>query len=380
MELAKGTIEKKFSQLISDVKACNKCARMCNSERVLGPASGSLTAKVVFIGEAPGRLGADESQIPFHGDKSGHNFESLLEQVGLNRYELFVTNAVLCNPKDAKGNNATPTPTEIKNCAEFLQRQIELIDPKIVVTLGGTALKACGLVEEHELDLRTHVRTAHPWLNRMLIPAYHPGQRAMIHRSFANQLSDYQFIAELTRRTAKKTTKRTTARTSRGTRELIDQITARRPTLSYFALHKLAFLIEARAIDELGERLTDSYIIRQKDGPYWVELHPKKLESLGINLSIYNRAGSLVIQRQPKYELFENVDDKPSGSRFTKNELGIIDHVLEKYGSLPDAELKRITYTTSVMRRVLRKEKALGLNLFNAPLLVPDVYGADEEN
>jgi len=267
--------EQVFIEIVRDVKACNKCERMCNSERVLGPASGSLEAKIIFVGEAPGRLGADESEIPFHGDKSGHNFEALLEQVGLTRYEIFVTNAALCNPKDERGNNATPSIVEVKNCADFLRRQIELIDPEIVVTLGATALKACNLLEEHNLSLSGHVRTSHKWFGRKLIPAYHPGQRAMIHRSFANQLSDYQFIAEEVRRGGRRASMRAKNAPPRRTSQLVDEITSRKPDLSYFALHKLLFLIEVRALEEYGNRLTDSYIIRQKDGPYCVDLHPK---------------------------------------------------------------------------------------------------------
>jgi uracil-DNA glycosylase family 4 len=361
--------ELEFADLIAEVKACKKCPRMCESERVLGPASGALNAKVMFVGEAPGRLGADESQIPFHGDKSGHNFESLLEQVGLSRYELFVSNAVLCNPRDSKGNNSTPTALEITNCSEFLRRQIDLINPPMVVTLGGTALKACSLVEQHALELKTHVRTANRWFDRELVPAYHPGQRAMIHRSFANQLSDYQFIAEQIKHRGKAVKRGVKGTTSQGTAELIDAITSRNSDISYFALHKLFFLIEAKAIDELGERMTDSYIIRQKDGPYCVELHPKKLSTLG--LSTFSRSGHLFVRRTSRPTLFE----QPTLSRitsFSDSELALIDSVMEKYGNLSDVELKRVAYCTSAMRRILRKEKNSRLNLFNAPLLVPD--------
>ncbi|NKI72363.1 uracil-DNA glycosylase [Collimonas pratensis] len=367
------SLNNEFSQLVADVKACRKCDRMCDSERVLGPASGSLRAKVVFIGEAPGRLGADESQIPFHGDKSGHNFESLIQQVGLSRYELFVTNAVLCNPRDSNGNNATPTATEIKNCSHFLKRQIELIDPPLVVTLGRIALNACSLIEQHDLELRTGVRTANSWLGRSLVPAYHPGQRAMLHRSFANQLSDYQFIKEQVARNGVKRKKGSGSVASRGTKELIDTITSQKSDLSYFALHKLFFMIEARALDELGARLSDSYIIRQKDGPYCVELHPQKILALNLNLSMYTRGGVLHIKRMASTSLFDEPDNI-SKSPFDTPALELISAVISKYGSLSDTELKRAAYCTKAMRSVLRKEKTSGLNLFNAPLLVPAIY------
>ena len=87
--------EAKFLDLVSRVQKCTKCPRMEGSARVLGPGCGPLNAPLLFVGEAPGRLGADGSHLPFHGDKSGHNFEKLIEQVGISRYEVFVTNAVL---------------------------------------------------------------------------------------------------------------------------------------------------------------------------------------------------------------------------------------------------------------------------------------------
>jgi uracil-DNA glycosylase family 4 len=166
---------------------------MCNSARVLNYSAGNLNSEIFFIGETPGRLGADETEVPFHGDTAGKNFEDLLSFAGLSRNDLFVTNAVLCNPKDEKGNNSTPSPIEVANCQHFLRRQIEIVNPKIVVTLGATALRAIAGIELHGFTLSQHVRTIHAWFGRSLIPLYHPGQRAMIHRSFANQRSDYHW-------------------------------------------------------------------------------------------------------------------------------------------------------------------------------------------
>src|SRR5437773_2381420 len=76
-----------FECLVNEAKGCVDCTRMNSSQRVIGHASGRIDAPIMFIGEAPGRLGADSSAIPFHGDKAGDNFESLIEQVGLSRYD-----------------------------------------------------------------------------------------------------------------------------------------------------------------------------------------------------------------------------------------------------------------------------------------------------
>src|ERR1700744_5769722 len=131
-----------FEKLVEDVRFCILCERMCNSSRILGRSSGDLSALMMFMGGAPGRLGADDTAIPFHGDKAGENFEKLIAQANISRYDFFITNAVLCNPKDEKGNNATPTKSEVVNCSKFLRRQLELIQPRIVVTLGSQALQA----------------------------------------------------------------------------------------------------------------------------------------------------------------------------------------------------------------------------------------------
>jgi len=211
--LANSYCQREFDSLISDVRQCRLCPRMSNSERVLSRAAGMPGAQVMFLGEAPGRLGADDSGIPFHGDKTGQNFESLLAHVGMSRYQVFVSNAVLCNPRDERGNNATPTRQEVENCTTFLERQITVVDPAIIVTLGATALQALKTIEPHKITLAEGVRHAFPWFGRILIPAYHPGQRAQIHRSFANQRSDFQFIAEQSRRL--RGTRRATAGTPR---------------------------------------------------------------------------------------------------------------------------------------------------------------------
>lgn len=197
MEFRKNLIwNSRFEKLVEEVRACTKCERMCDSTRVLNYSAGNLNAEVLFIGEAPGRLGADKTEVPFQGDASGRNFEDFLSCAGIARKDVFVTNAVLCNPRDEEGNNSPPKPGEAANCLPFLKRQIQLVNPKIVVSLGNTALRSLGSIEPHNLTLSQHVRTVHRWFGRLLIPLYHPGQRAMIHRDLAIQRSDYQFVSE----------------------------------------------------------------------------------------------------------------------------------------------------------------------------------------
>ncbi|WP_244164423.1 uracil-DNA glycosylase [Variovorax atrisoli] len=324
---------------------------------------------MLFVGEAPGRLGADGSHLPFHGDKSGHNFEKLIEQVGISRYDVFVTNAVLCNPKDERGNNATPTGSEIENCVPFLRETIEILDPSMVVTLGAVALKSCGIVQTHGISLKEGVRSNNRWMNRALIPVYHPGQRAMVHRSFANQLSDYQFIAETLRRLNQSPRRVTSKKRRSGSEKLGDvarQILESHPEgLSYFALHKLCFLAEVACLETSGKRLTNSYVVRQKDGPYFVDLHPAKLPTLVPGIQFRNNSGKLSLHLSSQMQLLSPA----TKMNLSDQERVMVERVLIKYGSWRDAELKRVVYLSKYMRALLRRERKTGENLYNAAVL-----------
>jgi uracil-DNA glycosylase family 4 len=316
----------------------------------------------MFIGEAPGRLGADISAIPFHGDKAGQNFEELLESAGLARSDVFITNAALCNPKDLHGNNAPPTLQEINNCSGYLREQIELVQPAIVVTLGAAALKATSLISSHELVLNQDVRAACPWYGRTLIPLYHPGQRAMVHRKYEQQKEDYKFVAqELRRRGFLSAASSRTVRVSPA--EVANVIAATVPGISYFALHKLFYLFELDQMKRHGRPLTRAFFIRQKDGPYCVDLHPAKLKKASLNLKPVGKQGTLTVASTPA-DLFGHVEvSVPDGA--WRKELAA---VLEKNGRLTDSQLKTRVYLTLPMRRLLRLEKVAGTPTYNVPI------------
>jgi uracil-DNA glycosylase family 4 len=188
--------EVQFTQLSAAARACTLCPRMAGRTRVLSALNGSIYAQVMFVAEAPGRLGADRTGIPLHDDVSGRNFERLLASIAWQREDVFVTNAVLCNPRDEQGRNVTPTRRELHNCNTFLRATIDLIQPRIIVTLGATALWALGQLAPHTASLSCDVATALPWYDRYLFPLYHPGPRALIKRNFARQLEDYARLAD----------------------------------------------------------------------------------------------------------------------------------------------------------------------------------------
>lgn len=355
-----------FDALIQAVRACTLCPRMSSSARVLNYSAGNPHADIVFVGEAPGRLGADETEIPFHGDKSGHNFEDLLNFAGIDRSQIFVTNAVLCNPKDANGNNSTPTAHEANNCSGFLRKQIEFVNPKLVVSLGAIALKSLGLVQSHNLDLSTHVRTIHPWLGRQLVPLYHPGQRAMIHRSFANQRSDYQFVRDQWRKLRGYSPLTSDVdKTRDGILRIARNLLRLRGEISYFELHKLAYLVEYVHVRKCGRRVTNAYFIRQKDGPYCTDLQIDRLRKADQAIQIENRQGSLLLSwhGHSEHDLFgEDENQLPKDLQATLSE------VLERYRYDTDGELKTAVYLTAPMRSILRREQREKINLYNVPI------------
>lgn len=174
---------------------------MQDKTAVLSELNGNLNPKVFFIAEAPGRQGADRTRKPFSGDKSGANFQILLDSIGLKREEIFITNAVLCSPRSATGANRKPHRAEIKNCSDFLRRTINLINPKIIATIGGVSLEALKAIEKHEFTLKTDVAKILNWNGRILVPLYHPSPQVIITvRNLKQQIRDFQVLQKAIKR------------------------------------------------------------------------------------------------------------------------------------------------------------------------------------
>ena len=184
-----------FAELVAEAANCTRCPAMCDRAAVLSELNGSIGARVMFIGEAPGRKGADRTRIPFSGDQSGKNFESFLAAAGVKRSEIFITSAALCNPRTASGANRRPTTQELRNCSGFLRRTIELINPEVIVTLGGVALEALNRLHDHPFTLRDDGAKVRKWNDRTLIPLYHPSPQVLItNRDAKAQMRDYKVV------------------------------------------------------------------------------------------------------------------------------------------------------------------------------------------
>ena len=190
-----------FEALASEARKCFVCEAMRDKTAVLSELNGTLHPRVFFIAEAPGRQGADRTRKPFHGDKSGENFQVLLDSIGLKREEIFITNSVLCSPRKPNGANRRPLKSEMNNCSGYLRRTIEVISPKLIVTLGSVALEALKAVESHSLTLKSDVGKVVNWNGRELIPLYHPSPQVIAStRNLEMQARDYAELGKALKR------------------------------------------------------------------------------------------------------------------------------------------------------------------------------------
>ena len=118
-----------LSELYQEIAACRRCDLYRTRTRAV-PGEGPADARIMFIGEAPG-WHEDQQGRPFVGP-AGQFLDKLLASIGLKREQVYITNVIKSRPP----GNREPFPTEISACRNWLNRQIELISPKIIVTLG----------------------------------------------------------------------------------------------------------------------------------------------------------------------------------------------------------------------------------------------------
>jgi DNA polymerase len=157
-----------LSEFGAEVAGCTRCAlAQTRTQVVFG--SGSPTADLVFVGEAPG-FHEDKQGIPFVG-AAGQLLVKLLAGIGLERDDVYIANVLKCRPP----GNRDPQPEEIEACESHLFRQIELIQPKVVATLGNFATKLLsgkpdGITRVHGQEQEVTLGTARV----LLYPLFHP--------------------------------------------------------------------------------------------------------------------------------------------------------------------------------------------------------------
>jgi uracil-DNA glycosylase len=124
-----------LKQVLAQARACTRCPELAATRKTVVFGAGNADAELMFVGEAPG-ASEDEQGVPFVG-RAGKLLEQLLVEIGLSRSEVFIANTLKCRPP----GNRDPLPIEIENCQEYLLRQVELIQPTVICTLGNFSTK-----------------------------------------------------------------------------------------------------------------------------------------------------------------------------------------------------------------------------------------------
>ena len=167
------TAESRREQLkavFEEARGCTRCPQLAAARHSVVFGAGNADADLMFVGEAPG-ANEDKQGLPFVG-QAGQLLEQLLGEIGLQRSDVFIANVLKCRPP----GNRDPLPAEIANCQDYLFRQLDLIRPKVVCTLGNFSTKllradpGTGITRLHGRD---EIRTIGPRAVR-LFPLYHP--------------------------------------------------------------------------------------------------------------------------------------------------------------------------------------------------------------
>jgi len=154
-----------LAEIERDAAYCVACPLAAGRTNVVFGA-GDPHARVVLIGEAPGR-DEDLAGVPFVG-RSGKLLDRLVdEELGIGRSSCYIANVVKCRPP----GNRDPAPAEVASCRHFLDAQLSLIDPRVVVTLGNFATRALLSTSEGITQLRGK---AYPFGGAQLVPTFHP--------------------------------------------------------------------------------------------------------------------------------------------------------------------------------------------------------------
>ena len=159
-----------FADLRARALACVKCPKLAATRKHVVFGVGSINAELMFVGEAPG-ADEDEQGEPFVG-KAGQLLTRIIETMGLRRSDVYIANILKCRPDMPPGStgNRKPTPEEMATCIPYLHEQIDLIRPKVLVALGGTAME--GLLNKSGImKLRGNW---HEYRGIPLMPTYHP--------------------------------------------------------------------------------------------------------------------------------------------------------------------------------------------------------------
>ena len=181
-----------LKQLLVEARRCARCSDLAASRKTVVFGSGNANAELMFVGEAPG-ASEDEQGLPFVG-RAGKLLDQLLAEIGMERADVFVCNTLKCRPP----GNRDPLPLEIENCQDYLRRQVDLIEPAVICTLGNFSTKLLrgdptGITRLHG---KPEIITVGSRAVR-LYPIYHPAAALYTPRMLETLREDFARLPEL---------------------------------------------------------------------------------------------------------------------------------------------------------------------------------------
>jgi uracil-DNA glycosylase len=175
------TIQRSIADVAAEVRTCTRCG-LCRGRKLAVPGEGPAPAELLFIGEGPG-FHENEQGLPFVG-AAGRFLEQLLRSIGLTRQQVFIANVVKCRPP----GNRDPLPEEIAACGSFLDEQIALVDPRLIVTLGRFSMARWF---QGESISRIHGQPK-KFGDQWVLPFFHPA--AALHQEKFRSLIEADFL------------------------------------------------------------------------------------------------------------------------------------------------------------------------------------------
>jgi len=156
--------ENELTEYLNSIKDCLKC-QLGTSRNNIVLGSGNPNASIVFVGEAPGK-DEDLQGLPFVG-RSGKLLDKMLSSINLNRDDIYILNVLKCRPPE----NRTPQPEEIEKCEPYLKKQLDIINPKLIVALGRVAAMTILKTKDSLTDMRKNI---FDYGGRDFLVTYHP--------------------------------------------------------------------------------------------------------------------------------------------------------------------------------------------------------------
>jgi uracil-DNA glycosylase family 4 len=181
-----------LKQVFAQAQSCVRCQELAATRKNVVFGAGNADAELMFVGEAPG-ASEDEKGLPFVG-RAGKLLETLLGEIGIERKDVFIANVLKCRPP----GNRDPLPVEIENCREYLYRQVELIQPKVICSLGNFSTKL--LRDDPTGITRLHGKPEELTLGKRtvrLYPIFHPAAALYTPRMLETLREDFARLPEL---------------------------------------------------------------------------------------------------------------------------------------------------------------------------------------